>query len=459
MTSRKIKLSRRGFMGSVSAAGAAGAILAAGSHTGALAQQKNAETKTPVTLPSHYYIKNALLETGFERENGMVVATKTELKTLHIKDGKIAEILDEKAALNKTTPVFDAVNTLLLPAMEDFHIHLDKTFYGGKWRAVRPNPNGIADRIAEEQKILPQLLPTAEGRTEKIIELLQRKGSVFARSHCNIEPTSKLESLEHLMNALSRHKIDFGCEIVAFPQHGLLRSNSEQLMRDAMKNGANIVGGLDPTSIDGDMEKSLTTMVQIAVDSNAGIDIHLHESGESGQKAIVRLIELCEEAKLQNKMTISHAFALAFMDEGQLKEVIERLAKNNISIASSVPVGNLHMPIPQLLEKGVKVGVGTDSVIDHWSPFGTCDNLEKAKIAAQLYGWKTEDTLGQALQIATNGITPLNAKGEPVWPKAGAEADIMFVPASCSAEAVARTPERNAVLRKGILIAGNLEKI
>ena len=49
-------------------------------------------------------------------------------------------------------------------------------------------------------------------------------------------------------------------------------------MREAMQAGAHYVGGLDPTSVDGAMEKSLDTMFQIALDYDKGVDIHLHET-------------------------------------------------------------------------------------------------------------------------------------------------------------------------------------
>ena len=58
-----------------------------------------------------------------------------------------------------------------------------------------------------------------------------------------------------------------------------------------------------------------------------------------------------------------------------------------MTIASTVPFGSLTMPLPQLSEKGVFVMTGTDSVIDHWSPFGRADMLEKANLYAQLYRW------------------------------------------------------------------------
>ena len=133
-----------------------------------------------------------------------------------------------------------------------------------------------------------------------------------------------------------------------------------------------------------------------------------------------------------------------------------RLSELGISIASMIPFGRRVMPIPVLEAKGVKVFTGTDSVVDHWSVFGSGDVLEKAKLAAQLYGWTDEYELSQALRIATAGPTPLNAAGEQVWPKVGDPADCVLVAASSAAETVARLPPRRAVLHHGVLAAGSL---
>lgn len=177
---------------------------------------------------------------------------------------------------------------------------------------------------------------------------------------------------------LARRQAGFECEIVAFPQHGLLLSKSEPLMREAMQAGAHYVGGLDPTSVDGAMEKSLDTMFQIALDYDKGVDIHLHETTPSGVAAINYMVETVEKTpQLKGKLTISHAFALATLNEQQVDELAHRMAAQQISIASTVPIGTLHMPLKQLHDKGVKVMTGTDSVIDHWSPYGLGDMLEK----------------------------------------------------------------------------------
>ncbi|MGI2066574.1 amidohydrolase family protein [Shewanella sp. MF08487] len=452
--------SRREFLSGSGKVAAAAALFGA---TGSMAYSAPSTSKTRETdnrmiaiKDKHYYLDNVLLEAGFVRDGQAVVGTETELKTLEIKGGVIAALLDNKQHPDATLAHFDAGGKLLLPAMRDMHIHLDKTFYGGPWRVnYRPEGTTIMDMIALDRKLLPELQPYTQERAEKLIDLIQSKGSTIARSHCNIDPVSGLKNLENLMAVLERRKSGFECEIVAFPQHGLLLSKSEALMREAMQAGAHYVGGLDPTNVDGAMEKSLDTMFQIALDYGKGVDIHLHETSPAGIAAVNYMVETVEKTpELKGKLTISHAFALAMMNEQQVDNIATRMAAQKITIASTVPIGKMHMPLKQLQEKGVFVMTGTDSVIDHWSPYGLGDMLEKANLYAQLYVRANELTLSRSLGIATGNTLPLNDKGERVWPKVQDEASFVLVDASCSAEAVARISPRTATFHKGEMVWG-----
>ncbi|MGF6177609.1 amidohydrolase family protein [Ensifer sp. 4252] len=434
---------------------------------GGLAQEASAntaepaaETRTTKLTDRHYLLADVRLEEGFEYDGDTVIGTRTALYTVEIKDGKIAALHPANATLPGGVPRYQAHGQLLLPAMRDMHIHLDKTFYGGPWQAPRPRQGkAIMDMIALEEKLIPQLLPTSQQRAEGLIALLQSKGSTVARSHCNIDPVSGLKSLEHLQRALENHRDDFVCEIVAFPQHGLLHSNVDALMREAMQMGAHYVGGLDPTNVDGAMEKSLDSMFQIALDTGKGVDIHLHETSPAGVAAINYMIETVEKnPALRGKVTISHAFALTTLTPEALEETASRLAENQMTIASTVPLGALTMPLPQLSKAGVFVMTGTDSVIDHWSPFGSGDMLEKACFYAQLYRGSDEFHLSRAMAIATGGVLPLDDAGKRAWPNAGDDAAFTLVGASCSAEAVARVPARTATFHQGRLVFGSIGK-
>lgn len=456
--SRRAFLSRTGQL--TTAAAVAG--LTGGVSRDAAAKTTDCGRENIVTSvqDSHYLIADVRLEEGFEKDGDVIVATRTALHTLEIKDGRIAALHGAGASLPAGLPTYQANGQLALPTMRDMHIHLDKTFYGGPWQAPRPRQGKtIMDMIALEETLLPQLLPTSVERAEGLIALVQSKGSTIARSHCNIDPVSGLKSLEHLKLALEKHKDDFTCEIVAFPQHGLLHSKVDGLMREAMQMGVDYVGGLDPTNVDGAMETSLDAMFQIALDTGKGIDIHLHETSPAGVAAIDYMIETVEKnPALKDKVTISHAFALTTLSPEKLEETAARLAANGMTIASTVPIGGLMMPLPQLSRAGVFVMTGTDSVIDHWSPFGSGDMLEKAYLYAQLYRGSDEYHLSRALAISTGGVLPLDEDGNRAWPKPGDEAGFSLTTASCSAEAVARLPARTATFHKGRLVSGSVGK-
>lgn len=54
--------------------------------------------------------------------------------------------------------------------------------------------------------MLPELQPYTQERAEKLIDLLQSKGTTIARSHCNIEPVSGLKNLQNLQAVLARRQ-------------------------------------------------------------------------------------------------------------------------------------------------------------------------------------------------------------------------------------------------------------
>lgn len=410
-------------------------------------------------MSQSYWLTNARLEKGFKyNENEMITGTSTEKHHIKIENGKIAAIILAKESITDQSPQYDVQGHLMIPSFKEMHIHIDKTYYGGPWKASMPAINGVRTRIEEEQILLPKLLPTAKERAEKMLDLLLSHGSTHVRTHCNVDPVIGLKNLEVTLQALEGYKDKLTYEIVAFPQHGLLRSNSVQLIRDAMKNGANLVGGVDPATIDENIEKSLNTIMDIAVESNSDIDIHLHDPDHLCLFTMQRLASMTEDAGWQGRVTVSHANGLADLSVQEATGIAERLSDLGISITSTVPIFRT-IPIPLLHEKGVNVQLGNDSITDHWSPFGIGDNLEKAGFLAERFRMIEERSLARSLQYITGGLTPLNEDGVKTWPNVGDEANIVLVDASCSAEAVARRSKRAAVLFRGNVVSGSISSM
>lgn len=404
-----------------------------------------------------YWLTNVKLETGYTYEEAKISQTETEICSLLIEDGRIKRIISG-IAQEEGTLTFDANRLLVLPAFEEMHIHIDKTYYSGPWKACMPAEN-IFTRFNEEKTILPKQLATAQDRAENMLELLLRNGTTNIRTHCNVDPVIGLRNLEATLAALGTYKDRLSGRIVAFPQHGLLRSNSMQLVKDAMRMGAQLVGGVDPATVDNDIEKSLSTIMDIAVEFNADVDIHLHDANNLGTFTMKRLASLTEEAGWQGRVTISHALGLGGVTDKEAEEVADRLAALKIDITSTVPIGKQVIPIPLLDRKGVKVSLGNDSITDHWSPFGTGDMLQKANRLAERFGWSDERSLGKALRFITGGKETLNNEGKRVWPNVGDEASFVLTNATCAAEAVARQTEKRVVMYKGNVVIGDLNQV
>ncbi len=394
-------------------------------------------------------LKNVRLETGFEYENGEVVSTKTDLFYIEVENGKITKVAPNQS----NAKAVDAKGLLMLPAFKDMHIHLDKTFYGDKWQAVRKRTGGVKGMIGLEQKMLPEMLKNSTFKAEKMIELLQSKGTSFARSHVNIEPTSKLQSLKNLQKALENKNKSFGAELVAFPQHGVFYTASVPYLKEAATMDIDFIGGVDPFNVDGDIEKVIDFTVQLALDHKKGIDIHLHETGDSGLKTVEYLIKkVNENPSLKGKTYLSHCFILAKLEAAKQEEIAENLGEAQIGIVSTIPFGKLIMPIPTLYKHHVTVLTGNDSIVDHWNTFGTGSVLQKANLMAQLYGYSTEFHLSRSLKLATGNVLPLDDKGIRLWPESGDKADFVLINASCSAEAVSRISDVESLVHQGNIV-------
>jgi cytosine/adenosine deaminase-related metal-dependent hydrolase len=126
---------------------------------------------------------------------------------------------------------------------------------------------------------------------------------------------------------------------------------------------------------------------------------------------------------------------------------------------STIPLTKSLPPIELLDAYGVDVHFGCDGFYDSWSPHGNGDVLEKVQKYAQISRRIDEVSLRSTLKWATGGVTALTNKGEYLWPKAEDKANFIFIEAASSAEAVARRPDRKAIMINGEIVYGTLSKL
>ncbi|WP_129688169.1 amidohydrolase [Gottfriedia acidiceleris] len=408
-------------------------------------------------MKSSYWLKNARLEIGFEKEDGKVIGTATELFHLLIENGKITRITKDETAITSEFTVQDADGLLVLPSFIEKHVHLDKTLMGDVWRACTPT-SSVIDRFENEKMVLPTIASSTKERAEALLEILLASGSTHVRTHVDIYPEVGIRNLEQVEQALTNYSNQLSSEVVAFAQHGLLRSNAFNYVREALRNGAGIVGSVDPAIVDQNIEESLYQLYNLAVEADADIDIHLHDPGHLGTFTMKRIVEFTKQAGWEGRVAISHAFGIGDVPREEAFDLANSFRDAGISIVTSVPINRQMPPVDLLNERGVEVAVGNDNIFDVWSPLGTGDILERAGRLAERFRWIDEVSLAQTLKYITGGKTPLDINGNQVWPKIGDLANLVLVDASCSAEAVARRANRKAVIYNGKVVSGSLSE-
>jgi cytosine/adenosine deaminase-related metal-dependent hydrolase len=400
-----------------------------------------------------HWLTNVLLETGEYVKENDTVGTKVELFNLEITDGYISQIVPATQVIDSPNEVTNMNGKLLLPAFKEMHNHLDKTYLTLPWKACVPVKN-LKERLDREAQELSVLATTGKQRAAAMIEKIVKNGANHIRTHVNIDPYIGLKNLEGVLAALDEYKDVVTSEVIAFPQHGLLRDDVPKLLREALRNGATMIGGLDPAGIDNSIEPSLYEVMDIAQEFNVDVDIHLHDGGHVGYYTIDKWIDIVEDAQYQGRTAISHAFSLGDVSVMEQHKIADRLAQQQVKIMSTVPfdLRRLIPPIDLLTEHGVDVHFGCDGFYDSWSPNGSGDILEKATTFADISRKLDERSIRHTLKYITNGVTPLDANGQKVWPNVKDEASFVFFDAVSSAEVIARKPSNRVVMSNGKFI-------
>jgi len=363
---------------------------------------------------------------------------------IEVEDGRIAAFLP---------PTDTEPGIVVLPALVDGHIHLDKTLLGLPWVPNQATGNRVADRIEAERRVRAARTVPEQQTGANLVRQIVASGTLHMRSHVDIDNQLGLRNLHEILAVREQFRDLVTIQIVAFPQSGILRSpGTAELLDAAIEEGADLVGGLDPVGIDGDLDGHLDPIFAIAERRGVGIDIHLHDGGEAGIAQLAAIAERAVAAGLQGKVAVSHAFALGSVPTDMAARTADLLAAAGVAIMSHGPGGAAIPPLKLLREHGVEVFGGSDNIRDAWSPFGNGDMLERAMLIGYRANFRHDEELAFAFDMVTAAAARVLGVA-PYGVAVGAPADLVVVEAGSLAEAVATRPRRKLVIKAGRVIA------
>ena len=370
---------------------------------------------------------------------------------LLIENGRIAKIGQNLSAPAGST-VEDGRGELLLPGLVEAHTHLDKNLLGHPWYRNEVGPK-LLDKIDNERLNKRRL--GMDPHRQSRLQAIQTSwlGATHIRSHVDVDSDHGMWGIEGVMKTRDELRDIIDIEIVAFPQSGLLRRpGTLELMDEAMKLGAEVVGGIDPCSMDRDPKGHLDAVFGLCERYGKALDIHLHEPGEMGAFSADLICERARALGMKGKVVLSHAFCLGSPDRELVDPLIEQLIELDIAIMTTGPASRPAPPVKRLLEAGVRVCAGSDGIRDTWSPYGNGDMLERAMFVGLRNNFRRHDEVRLALDVVTvEGAKVMELQdyglAEGCW------ADLLIVPAETVEEAIASRPRQRRTIKRGKIVA------
>ena len=388
-----------------------------------------------------------------------------ETVDIGVDGGKIAVVearLDAEAVRE-----IDAGGNLVTPPFVESHIHLDSVLAAGqpRFNASGTLFEGIQIWYERKQSLVGEDVKT---RALEALKLMAANGVLYVRTHVDVtEP--RLIALDALLELRDEVKDWTTLQICAFPQDGIYsRSENEGLLEEALRRGADVVGGIphyELTREDG--VRSVQRVFDLADAYDRLIDIHCDEVDDEQSRFVEVMV--AEAIKRGNgaRVAASHTTAFGSYNDAYAYKLMGFLRRTDFNFIAN-PLINITLQgradtypkrrgltrIKELWQNGNNVSLGQDCIFDPWYIFGTGSMTNVAYMTvhvSQMTGLAEIDACFD--MVTNNGAKTLNVPDYDLKPGHPANIVILGVPDAFSALRYQVTPRY--VISRGQIIADN----
>ena len=308
-----------------------------------------------------------------------------------IDGGTIAAIEPDLGADGET---LDLGGRFVTPGFVETHIHLDKSCILGRCASKKGD---LTEAISEVARVKGDFTPEdVYARGRKTVEKAILQGTTHMRTHLEVDPTIELRSLEGILQLIDDYRWAIDIEICVFPQEGMLNNpGTEELMVEAMKRGAKVVGAAPYT--DTDPHGQIDHVFAIAREFDADIDMHLDFGTDTSSFDLDYVCRLAERTGRGGRTAIGHVTKLAYAAPDVLAAAARRLADAGVAL-TVLPSTDLFLMgrdrtegrtrgvahAHELLHHGVNCSLSTNNVLNPFTPFGDCSLIRMANLNANI---------------------------------------------------------------------------
>ncbi|WP_342561052.1 amidohydrolase family protein [Paenibacillus sp. FSL R7-0345] len=379
-----------------------------------------------------------------------------------ISSGRIAFIAPSSEGGREAAEIVNGKGGLLLPGFVEPHIHLEKAYLLARMDRETESLQDAIQMTAQMKNTF-----TAKDITERSLAVIReasRHGVTHMRCHAEVDPILGLSAIESALELKQSVSRQMDLQVVAFPQEGIFKCpGTAELMEEAMRLGADVVGGI--TYQDHDLGGHLDFTFSLAEKYGKPLDYHADFSDNPSDRAIVDIARRTIAAGMQGLVSAGHVTSLGSMPVIEACSIGELLHDAQIHVIT-LPLTDLYLngrgdgekprrglaPVRLLRECGVNVTLGTNNVRNPFTPFGKADPLEVAwllAIATYMGGGQDAHSLMNMLTVDSAKALGLDSYGIHV----GSPADMVLFRESSVREVLLNRPEIRTVWKRGKQVA------
>ena len=384
-----------------------------------------------------------------------------------MQNGKFIKIVpqDHNLELGANIEIIDAEQGLVSPPYIEPHIHLDTTQTAGepKWNESGTLFEGI-ERWAERKALLDEA--DVKRRALTTLKWQIANGIQHVRTHVDVsDPT--LTALKAMLELKEEIKDFIDVQIVAFPQEGILSfPNGKALLEEAMKMGADAVGGIPHFEFTREYGvNSLEYIFELAKKYDRLIDIHCDEIDDEQSRFVESVAAFAYRDGIGEKVTASHTTAMGSYNDAYASRLFRVFRLSGINFVAN-PLVNIHLQgrfdsypkrrgmtrVKELLKSGLNVCFGHDDVFDPWYPLGTANMLQVLHMGMHVGQMMGYPELNNGLNLITkNSARTLHLQDYGI--QEGNNANCLILPAENGFDALRRQVPTRYSIRYGKILA------
>ncbi len=362
----------------------------------------------------------------------------------------------------------DLGGRVVLPTFVESHIHLDKAFLEER----EPNRSGtledaISITLALKKGVTKQDIME---RAERALRMCIRHGATWFRAQVEVDPIVGLKGVEVALALKEKYAGLADFQLVVFPQEGIEQQpGTEDLMREAMRMGGDLVGGIPYNDLD--PERHLDIVFGMAETFGCGLDFHLDFADDPRVRNIDSVAARTMAAGLQGRVAAGHLTSLGAMAPDDAARVIEKILEAGISVLP-LPATDLFLggrgeepprfrslaPVKELLSAGVNVAISSNNIRNAFTPSGRGDLLEIGLLLAHALHMSGASERSVVPELfTTNGAKALGVE-EGYGLRPGCAADFVVLDSVNFDDVLIDQPEKRFVVKGGRIVVENVSE-